>query len=175
MCLLPFFHQVFSFSFLIVFFFRSDFTADLMCLFSLNSSFSNTLCAIIQCLINRSINTSLKAPGSVCVRARALLITSASTTVNLDHCDANLRRCSHPGEAAGSLSLIERGVGVWEGEAEDDECVRKAEREGERALFVSVIVCDDETTGLASVTQEPTNLTSCVFPVCMAACFYRGR
>lgn len=62
-----------------------------------------------------------------------LLLTSASTAVNLDHCDANLRRCSHPGEGAGSVCLIERkggGVGgVWESEEENDECVRKAERE----------------------------------------------
>lgn len=47
------------------------------------------------------------------------------------------------------------GWGVWESEAETDECVRKAEPETQR-LFVCVIVCDDETTGLASVTQEPT-------------------
>lgn len=82
-----------------------------------------------------------------------LLITSATTAVNLDHCDANLRRCSHPGEEAGSVWLIERGVGVWESEAENDECVRKAER----AACLCDCVCVDETTGLASVTQEPTN------------------
>lgn len=94
------------------------------------------LCAIIWCLINQPINIFLKGgeANSRNSRCLLLLITSASTAVNLDHCDANLRRCSHPGEEAGSVCLIERGVGVWESEAENDECVRKTEPERERCL-----------------------------------------
>uniref|UniRef100_A0A3B4UQE6 Protein c-Fos n=1 Tax=Seriola dumerili TaxID=41447 RepID=A0A3B4UQE6_SERDU len=41
-------------------------------------------------------------------RCLLLLLTSASTAVKLDHYDANLRRCSNPGEEPGSVRLIER-------------------------------------------------------------------
>lgn len=70
------------------------------------------LCATMQCLITLPINTFLPAPGSWGSsrnsRCLLLLLTSASTAVNLDHYDANLRRCSNPGEEPGSVRLVER-------------------------------------------------------------------
>ena len=64
-----------------------------------------------------------------------LLLTSASTAVKLEHCDANLRRCSYPGEEAGSVRLRRRGE---KKRKKDKECVcvreagRETERDGEK-------------------------------------------
>lgn len=42
-----------------------------------------------------------------------LPLTSASTAVKLDHCDANLRRSLNPGEELWSVSLIEGAQKGW--------------------------------------------------------------
>lgn len=103
------------------------------------------LCATMQCLITLPINTFLPAPGSWGSsrnsRCLLLLLTSASTAVNLDHYDANLRRCSNPGEEPGSVRLVEREE--WERGSEREEqkrkwwvcmCVKKGGRHTWRSL-----------------------------------------
>lgn len=121
------------------------------------------LCATMQRLITLPINTSLPAPGSRGSgrnsRCLLLLLTSASTAVNLDHYDASLRRCSHPGEEPGNVRRRE-----WEGENDERVCEDSGKREEtERNPCLPVIVCgsergDDETADFASVPrwQEPT-------------------
>lgn len=121
------------------------------------------LCATMQRLITLPINTSLPAPGSRGSgrnsRCLLLLLTSASTAVNLDHYDASLRRCSHPGEEPGNVRRRE-----WEGENDERVCEDSRKREEtERNPCLPVIVCgselgDDETADFSSVPrrQEPT-------------------
>lgn len=46
-------------------------------------------------------------------RCLLLLLTSASTAVKLDHCDASLRRSLNPGEELWSVSLMERAGKGW--------------------------------------------------------------
>lgn len=69
-------------------------------------------CATMQHLITLFINTPFAGSGrwGSCRNSRCLLLllTSASTAVKLDHCDANLRRCCNPGEEPGSIRLVER-------------------------------------------------------------------
>lgn len=93
-----------------------------------------SLCATMQRLITLPINTSLLAPGSRGSgrnsRCLLLLLTSASTAVNLDHYDANLRRCSNPGEEPGSVRLVER-----EEESESEAGRRKREGENDERVW----------------------------------------
>lgn len=116
---------------------------------------TKSLCATMQRLITLPINTSLPAPGSRGSgrnsRCLLLLLTSASTAVNLDHYDASLRRCSHPGEEPGNVRRRE-----WEGENDERVCEDSRMREEtERNPCLPVIVCgsergDDETADFAS-------------------------
>lgn len=142
---------------------------------------SYVVCATMQHLITSAINTSMQTPGSWGSsrnsRCLLLLLTSASTAVKLDHCDANLRRCCNPGEEPGSVRLIKREEAskseARRRETENDEYMSNAGRETDRdpclGVNVSTVMmkqsppCYDNwsTVWLRSIFTESLPQTPC--------------
>lgn len=133
------------------------------------------LCATMQRLITLPINTSLPAPGSWGSgrnsRCLLLLLTSASTAVNLDHYDASLRRCSRPGEEPGNVRRRE-----WK-EKTMSVCARTAGRERRRreipvclwlCVAVSEVMMKQPTLPLCRLDKSPLwlrNICAEIYPL----------